>query len=335
MANCNPILVEQYRGGIRESFYRGSFCLVDGKRNIRWSAGDPETLTFPRSALKPFQHIPLVESGAMEYYGINEAELAIMCATHNGEEEQIEVVNEILEKIGLDEGYLQCGAAYPSLREDRQVFYQQGWSPQPIYHGCSGKHAGFLALCQYWGTSLGDYLDPLHPVQKAIRQAVATVHETEPDSLNVAIDGCSAPTFALSVFQQAVGYQNLSPNAKHEHRDACQQITKAMRENPYMVAGKKRYCTELMQAAGDEIVVKTGAEGVFGFYATEKDLGCAIKVDSGQMGHQYAVAQKLLNAGWPINAELVTGLNGYMNKPLHNKMGWEVGNIRVKPEAFE
>lgn len=331
---CNPVLVETIRGEILESFHRGAICVVDHQGDIQFSAGDPYQLTYPRSALKFFQQIPLVESGALEKYDITDQELAVMCGSHNGEEVHVNAVQSILKKIGLDKSYLQCGPQYPTLSDDRTTFYKYDRSPEDIHNNCSGKHAGFLTLCRYWDMPVANYLDYDHPVQERVREVIADMHEVSHESLKAGRDGCSAPIFGMTIFQQAVGYKNLIKSPNNSHHKACERLISVIQEHPYMLAGKKRYCTELMEKAGSQVIGKTGAEGIFSMALPQKGLGATVKIDDGKMGPQYAAAQKLLNYLQAVDKEQLKELDAYVEKPLKNWNRWQVGTVKVNEAIF-
>ncbi len=147
MIVCNPIIVEVRRGDVLESFHRGVICVVDENGNVLYSEGNIGQVCFPRSALKFFQHIPLLLSGAFEYFGFTMEELAIMCGSHNGEPEHVSLVESIFKKIGLNPNLLQCGAQPPTLKKDVNRLVLEGKEPSALHNNCSGKHAGFLAWC--------------------------------------------------------------------------------------------------------------------------------------------------------------------------------------------
>ncbi len=331
---CNPVLVETIRGEILESFHRGAICVVDSIGNIYFSAGDPHQMTYPRSALKFFQQIPLVESGALEKYGITDQELAVMCGSHNGEEVHVNAVKSILNKIGLDKSYLQCGPQYPTLSEDRQAFYKNDRSPEDIHNNCSGKHAGFLTLCRFWDMPVTNYLDYEHPVQKWVKEVIAAMHEISSERLKAGRDGCSAPIYGMSRFQQAMGYKNLINPYENPHHKACKRLISVIQNYPHMLAGKKRYCTELMRSAGNKVIGKTGAEGIFSMAFPQKGWGVTIKIDDGKMGPQYAVAQKLLNHLLG-EKDIIKELDSYAEKPLKNLNKWHVGTVRANDAIFQ
>lgn len=295
--SSNPVLVENIRGEVVESFHRGSFCVVNASGDVIWSEGDIEQVSFPRSALKYFQHIPFLLSGGFDKWGFSDRELAIMCASHNGEDIHLNVVNEVLSAISLNSDSLKCGAQQPTLKRDFIALVKANQEPSCLHNNCSGKHAGFLAHCVNSKFTIDDYLSPSHPLHLAIKEITALFYETPIEDLAVGVDGCSAPIFGMPLKNQALAYKNLvTPmNWKDERLDlACQRIVRAVTSYPELVAGSKRYCTDLMKVTQGRIVGKTGADGVYCLSVPHKNWGIAIKIDDGKMGPQYQVAQEIL-----------------------------------------
>jgi len=292
----NPILVESYRGEVLESFHRGVVCLVNERGDIIDGIGDVTQLCYPRSSLKLFQHIPLLMSGAVEKYQLTLEEIALMCGSHNGEKKHIEIATTILQKAGLKASSLQCGVQMPTLKEDIKHLYQSDLSASSLHNNCSGKHAGFLLYCVYKGYDIKGYLDLKHPLQQEILNVASQFYEYDKASTKSGIDGCSAPIFAYPVYNQAVAYKNLvSPTtALQGYKKALELIVEAVTQFPYMIGGKNRYCTQLMELAGDRVIGKTGADGVYCLALRKKKWGLTIKIDDGKMGPQYLVVQNIL-----------------------------------------
>ena len=297
--SSNPILVQNFRGGIVESFHRGSFCVVDERGEVLWSLGDIKQVSFPRSALKYFQHIPFLLSGGFDALGFGPKELAIMCASHNGEDMHLSVVDDVLKTVNLKQDYLQCGAQQPTRKSDYIRLIQNNQEPTCMHNNCSGKHAGFLAHCVQNHHSLSDYLSPQHPLHKSIKAVTAQFYEMKEDELSVGVDGCSAPIFGMPLYNQALAYKNLvapMPWKDAALDNACKRIVHAVTQYPELIAGTKRYCSDLMRVTQGRIVGKTGADGVYCLSIPEKKWGIAIKVDDGKMGPQYQIAHGILCA---------------------------------------
>ena len=203
-------LVEIVRGDRVESEHRGAIAVSDATGKLIAQVGDVNLTTYLRSSAKPFQLLPLVESGAAEHFEFTDQELAIMAGSHSGEARHVEVVQSILNKIGLKEEALQCGSHVPFSPESAFTLSSQGKAPTPIYNNCSGKHSGMLAAAVDRGLSTHDYRDPNHQIQIAIRQAIADLSGVSFDEVAVCVDGCSAPNFALPLKAAALAFAKLA-----------------------------------------------------------------------------------------------------------------------------
>jgi L-asparaginase II len=324
-------LVTHSRGGITESFHRGVVCVVNEDGNIIASLGDVRQVCYPRSALKYFQHIPLIVSGAFEHFGFTLKELAIMCGSHNGEDIHSEATLGILEKIGMQVSDLGCGAQSPTHRKDYLKLLKAGLEPTALHNNCSGKHSGFLAYCKYHGLSTADYLDLDHPLHQEVRKITALFHELPADSLVAGLDGCSAPIFAMPVYNQALAYKNLVNSEKFgpDIQRACSMIVEAVSTYPEMVAGTKRYCTDLIRASKGQVVGKTGADGIYSIAIPSKKWGICVKIDDGRMGPQYNVAQSVLESLHLIGADVTSELHPYLDVEMRNWAGLVTGKSEV------
>jgi L-asparaginase II len=337
----NPILVEVKRGGVLESFHRGVICIVNQDNKIVYAEGDTQQICFPRSALKFFQQIPLLCSGAVEHFGFTEKEIALFCGSHNGEHQHVDTVRSILSKIGLDESYLLCGPQMPTLKDDQYEIIKGDLKPLRIHNNCSGKHAGFLAYCVYKNWPLENYIDPNHPLHLEILDVISEFHEYPKEKIQQGIDGCSAPIFAFPVFNQAVAYKNLIyPNKFSQAvQKACQIMVDAIVHYPEMIAGEKRYCTDLMRQSEGKLIGKTGADGVYSIGIRGLNLGICIKVDDGKMGPQYNIAQAVIEQLGILSQEANQSLRHYVVQENKNFGGLCTGetlvstNVNVKLTA--
>src|SRR4029079_12642098 len=202
-------LVEVKRGSITESRHRGHIAVVEPDGNIIASAGAFETVTFLRSSAKPLQAIPLLVTGAADRYGFTDREVALACASHNGEPIHTEVVMSMLRKIGLGVEALRCGVHEPYGEEAARTLRERGEQPNALHNNCSGKHAGMLAVALHLGSSIENYESPETPVQKAIADTIAQFSGVPVTDMAVGIDGCAAPIFGISVKAMALAYARL------------------------------------------------------------------------------------------------------------------------------
>jgi L-asparaginase II len=333
----NPILVDVNRAGLLESFHRGAVCVVDTEGKIVFSLGDPMQLCYPRSAMKFVQALPLIELGGIEKFGLTEKELAVMCGSHNGEFEHLETVRSILSKIGLDDSYLGCGAQYPTHKKDANELVRTEKKPGAIHNNCSGKHAGMLALCVLLGYDVKDYLNPKHPIQTLILDYVEEMYAYPKSKMICALDGCTAPIYSIPVYNQALCFKNLAEpkNFSENRKKACEILIAAISKFPFMVAGSKRYCTDLMEVCAPKIIGKTGAEGIFCMSFTEQKLGVCIKIDDGKMLPQYHVAQAMVEASHLFEENALASLHSYAVSELRNFNHLKTGEMSVRAELFE
>jgi L-asparaginase II len=289
-------IAKVYRGQAVESIHWGSIAVVEASGRLLYSVGDPYLSTFMRSASKPFQAIPVVESGAARHFEFTPKELAIITGSHSGEEDQVDTVKSILDKIGLDESYLKCGVHLPHRFSAMKLSPEPGMEFASIEHNCSGKHAGMLAVAVHKGLSVDDYISPDHPVQQQIKKTIAEICSISEDKLIVGIDGCSVPNYSLPIYNMALGFARLiTPNAvPKELAKSYSAISMAMMEYPDMVAGTGRFDTVAAKSPGEPIVCKGGAEAVQCFAFVSRHMGAAIKIADGSPRAIYPVAVEFL-----------------------------------------
>jgi len=321
-------MVELWRGGRPESQHRGHAVICDESGEVVAAWGDPAAVIFPRSSCKMIQALPLLESGAGD--GLEAAQLALACASHQGSAVHVDAVARWLADLALSEPDLRCGAHEPSDRAELARLIRADAAPCQMHNNCSGKHAGFLMLGRHLRAG-PDYVDPDHPVQHAVRAAFEEV--TGEQSPGWGIDGCSAPNFACSLRGLATAMARFA--AADEGGDARSRamvrLRSAMSRHPEMVAGDGRACTELMRAM-DGVAIKTGAEAVFVAILPASRRGIALKiVDGGTRAAEAAIVALLAREGVldPAHPAARKRLGG----PLRNWRGLEVGEIRLA-ESF-
>ena len=351
MAFQTERLAEVTRGGRVESEHRGALVVVDATGRLVAHVGDVNLVSYLRSSAKPFQLLPVIESGAAARFGFTGAELAVMAGSHSGELRHVAAVQSILDKIGLSEDALQCGVHMPFNIESAQALRAAGQEPTALYNNCSGKHAGMLAQAVDRGLSTHDYLDPNHPVQITIRQRLADLAGVSFDEIGVGLDGCSAPCFALPLKASALAFARLTPQpslpttnraspgeGEHE-RTALNRVAQVMAAYPEMVAGEGRLDTDLMRAAKGHVVSKGGAEGYHGMGVVPRDggsrLGIAIKISDGdgRRGGHPVVIEVLQQLGL-LDDDALDALRSYHTWVLTNHRGLEVGEVRAKFELM-
>jgi L-asparaginase II len=335
----SALLVEVWRGPIVESRHRGHLIAEDRDGNTVASLGSPETITYVRSSAKPFQAIPLIVSGAADHFGFSQQEIAIACGSHSGEAIHVETVRSMLQKIGLEETALQCGVHEPFSVDVARELARTGQPPSVLQNNCSGKHAGMLAVARHVGAPTESYDDPNNPVQQAIAKTVSQFSDVPLHAIAIAVDGCGAPVFGISVHAMSLMYARLaSPPESFDAatRKACARIVKAMIDHPEMVGGSKnRLDTELIRAGRGRLISKIGAEGVYTVGVLPgrewpRGLGLAVKIEDGDdhRARPPAVIEALIQLGVLHDNDLAA-LSSYSPIPITNRRGERVGEARA------
>lgn len=334
----STVIAETTRGGIVESVHHGVVVVADVSGQVVASAGDPERVVFYRSSAKPFQAIPVVESGAAVRFGFTPGDLALCCASHSGQVRHQQEVLAMLGKAGLDAGALQCGCVVPYNREEGPRVAAGLSESSPLHCDCSGKHAGMLAVCVQERWPIETYLDPAHPLQRRILAIMADVLRVPEASIVLGTDGCSLPTFAAPISAFARSWATLAaPHAApigqgREHAEALDRLRDAMMAVPENVAGDGELVTDLMALAGGRICAKSGAEGLICLALPERGLGIAIRVLDGSFrAHPVLVAETLRQLGALDEATIAALLERHPSE-LRNHNRRHVGDIRA---AFE
>jgi len=256
-------LFETTRGRIVESIHYGSIAVVDSNGKLIASYGDPKTVAFLRSSAKPFQALPFVERGGVEHFSFTQRELSLSCASHNGGLMHVQTAEAMQKKIGIEEHYLQCGTHMPDDVVELKSMIVNDRKPTPNYNNCSGKHTAMLACAKMRGLPLENYLELNHPIQQDILATFAEMCQIPVAEVELGTDGCSAPNFAVPLYNAALGMARLcDPHELAEARaTACRKITAAMTAFPEMVSGYGEFDEQLMKVGEGKLVTKRGAEG--------------------------------------------------------------------------
>lgn len=265
-------LVRVIRSGVEEAVHLGSVVVADEHGSVVASAGDPERVAFARSSTKPIQAAVSLNLAGEE---LTDEEVALMCASHNGEPVHLEVVRKLLDRAGVGVDALRCPPALPLDPEAARAVA----GPGPELHNCSGKHAGMLLACVRRGYELDSYTDPSHPIQKEILSAVEAAAGGPP--AGIGIDGCGIPVHAYPLVGLASVYARLArPEGLGPLAPTVDRAVRSMSAEPYLVAGRDRICTAVMEAVPG-VIVKAGAEGLLCAAVLARGLGIAVKVEDG------------------------------------------------------
>lgn len=320
--------VEVQRGNIVESVHRVSVAVVDADGRMRARAGAPGQVTFARSAIKPFQALPLIEDGVLERFDFAERELALCCASHSGEPRHVETALAMLRRIGLDESVLACGPHPPFHEPSARALMDAGRGPSRIHNNCSGKHAGMLALARRHGWPTRGYEQIRHPVQQRMLAVMSAWSRVGRDEIGIGVDGCGVATFALPLDAMARAFGALAGAARRGVAGP-KRVLRAMGRYPEYVAGTGRLCTDLGRTVHGRIVAKVGAEGVYCAAIPGAELGIALKVEDGAWRAAEPALLSVLRALTLISDDEVGELDRFAEPVITNTRGERVGGIRA------
>jgi L-asparaginase II len=330
MAPANPVLVEVTRGSSVESRHRGAAMVADARGAVVAVWGDPGLLVFPRSAIKPLQALPLIETGAAERFQVTDAEIALACASHGGEPIHVAGVARWLARIGLSPADLECGAHPPTDPDSAAALIHSNTAPSALHNNCSGKHTGMLATARHLGEPTAGYSRPDHPVQQRVKRLLTELGGVDLAAAPHGIDGCGIPVIAMPAVALARAMARLAdPNGlSDERRAAAVRVLAAMAAHPYLVGGRGRFDTEILEAARGTVAAKGGAEGVQVAILPKLGLGIAVKIEDGNgRAAPVALAAILKHLDAVPKAALAT-LDAWLAKPVVNAAGRVVGAIR-------
>ena len=315
MTSAQPLL-ELIRGSIVEATHFGSIAVVDSTGKLIHKYGDPDTVAFLRSSAKPFQALPFVEQGGVEHFGLTQKELSISCASHETAQMHLDTVTAMQRKIGIEESHLQCGPHMPSDAAKLKQVIKEDITPSSNFNNCSGKHTAMLAFAKMRGLPLENYLDFDHPIQKEILKTFSELCGIEMDKIELGIDGCSAPNFAVPLVNAALGMARIcDPRDLSKARGtACKKITTAMTAHPEMVSNYGEFDCELMKVGEGRLITKRGAEGfqiiglMPGVYS-EKGVGIAFKVTDGDVSRMNDAMASSSRVRPAVTLEILRQLN--------------------------
>ena len=324
--------VQVTRGDLVESRHRVTIAVADPTgRLVAWS-GDPQFVTYWRSSAKFFQAIPLVADGAADALGIGAEELALACASHNGEERHAALARAMLARAGAGEQDLVCGP-HSSLAESvAKAMAARGEKPTKAHNNCSGKHAGMIAVGRHAGWGSDGYHVPSHPVQRRCLVEVARWTGIPVDGIPHGTDGCGVPSFAVPLAAMAAAYARLGaaaagddvPSVPAASVAAARRLVAGVRAHPFLLAGSTRLDTELLEVTHGRVIAKVGAEGVYSAVIPDMRLGLALKVEDGATR---AAGPALLALLDQIAPGAVPDLEGQRVPGVKNTLGGMVGAL--------
>jgi L-asparaginase II len=343
---ASPALVEVTRGGRVESVHRGSIAVVAPDGSPIASVGDRELFAFTRSSAKPFQLAPFVASGRFDEYGLGTDALAIMAASHSGEDRHIRLVQEILRRAGLTSAVLQNQVHAPYDTETAQRLLRDGEKPTVLRGNCSGKHAGMVLFAKASGWPIDTYWHPDHPVQRLALETISALSDVPIEEIATAVDGCGVVCFGMPIRGLATAFARLADPAAVADpplRSALTRIRDAMMAHPELVAGERRRIdTALMRTLPNHIVSKGGAEGMLAMGLPpgalpkaapfgDGPMGIAAKIEDGNLAQRAgnATSIAILRQLGLVTDPLAGPLADYASPPIVDPRGSRSGDVRA------
>jgi len=313
-------IVAEERNGVIEALHRAHIAVVDRDGNLRYSSGDPHLVTFTRSCIKPIQALPVLYMGASDRYGFTEEEIAMIAASHSGEERHTTIIGNLMEKIGITENDLKCGGHEPFHKETARSL--KG-SFTKIHDNCSGKHTGALALCKHMGWPLDTYTDLDHPLTLEIVKLISELSDMEPRNVLLGKDGCSIPNFAIPVSKMAMLFAILMDPGGKPHEEWIERMRDVFSSNPYLIAGTGRFDTVLMTEFPGRVVSKAGAQGLQTMAVRTGGtwLGITIKIEDGSYPAAEVLSKHILREMGVMDREVT--------KDVRTRAKERVGSVRA------
>lgn len=336
------------RGEVVENRHLVHAAVVDAKGKILYAVGDPTRVTLARSAAKPAQALAVLETGGPDRFGLDDADLALMCASHNSEERHVSRARRMLAKIGAGEEHLCCGPHPPLSERVQRTWIKNDYTPTATCSNCSGKHAGMLAGAKAIGAGFKDYHLQNHPMQARVMRVIDDLCGLAEDGVESrwSLDGCNlpAPAFALHYLGRMYAVLAAEADAVGEDRTTApsrsQQMARiyhAMTKYPELVAGEGRFCTVLMEAFQGTLVGKLGAEACYGVGVRESEqtrrlgadgaVGISVKIEDGNIKMLYAAVAEILEQLQIGTVKMRRELGDFHHPRIVNTAGVVTGHV--------
>jgi len=283
-------MVEVTRNGAVESVHQGTAVLINSSGEILKEWGNSEILIYPRSALKPIQSLNLYKEGVAEALNLSDELIALTTASHHAENFHQEMISDWLKKMNLNENHLSCGPAWPLNEKYQLEAYSKYKTKRKIFHNCSGKHCGHLAVCQYKNLPIKNYQNKKHPIQKDLIQLIEDLSKYK--IKNVGVDGCTLPNPLMPLKKFAFAAAQLADYKKlNDHSTIAKRIFDSCIKFPEIVGGSKSINSILTKLSKGKAFFKNGAEGVFVAIIPEKKSALAVKIiDGARRAAEVAIA---------------------------------------------
>ncbi len=329
----NPILVEVTRGPMVESQHRGAACVYDSEGQVVAEWGDVDTPIYPRSSVKLIQALPFIESGAADAWKVTAEELALACASHNGEPAHVAVAEAWMKRMGLSPGHLACGAHEPTGATAAKSLAASGARPTTLHNNCSGKHLAMVATALALREEVDEYWMADHPVQTRVRTILGELSGHDMSEAPRGVDGCSLPTYAMPLRALARSMVEIADPRRQPifRQSAVRRLRVATALHPFMIAGTGSFDTAIMARLGRDLFIKGGAEGVYMAAVTPLGLGVALKIDDGAKRAAEVAIAAILRYLEVIDDGQWSALETYVAPTQINHAGRLTGDIRIAP----
>ncbi len=341
-------LLEVRRGKLIDSLHLGAVAITTANDYLAYSCGNPDLEVYMGSFANPLKALALLERGAVGIFNLTDRDLAVLCSTHDGSDAHVEVLKIIQQKVGINEQDLKCGIQRPRHIATGKALHARGELPGPNHHPCSGEHTLMLTLCMLLRAPKEDYLNINHPVQQLILKTISEMTGVRVDDIVVGSDDCSAPTYAVSLQKSAMSLARLmDPRGLNPERaEACATITRAMRNDPIMMAGTRCFDTLLMQITNGSLFAKSGSSGAMGMGILPNTtgrvspaLGVTFKILDGSHPAVFSeksevdeelvapmVATEILKQINALNPKELEQLTSFTGRPLYDSRNNEIGS---------
>ncbi|QDK38321.1 asparaginase [Bdellovibrio sp. NC01] len=334
MLSKQPIVIEVTRGAIVESSHNVVASVVNEAGHPLHSWGNTQFVTFPRSAIKMLQAIPLVESGAAEHFQLDDRMIALACASHRGEKEHLAVLHEWAEKVKIPESMYVCAPHLPYNEASAHDFIRRNLKPTVFCNNCAGKHSGIITTCMHLHEDPHGYENPEHPAQKRLRKVLSEATKFDHAKAIHGIDGCGIPTYAMPLQNIAHGMATfIDSKLTGARKTAVDRIIKAVTTNPFFISGSGEFATAVIEKTQGRAIVKGGAEGVMAGFIPAKKVAFALKCSDGAgRATQLATVQLLVQLGG-MTIDEAKALSQFSQPKVTNWKGDVVGQLRIaKPQ---
>ncbi|OQE39139.1 hypothetical protein PENCOP_c007G01904 [Penicillium coprophilum] len=330
------------RGGVVENRHTVHAAITDAAGNLLYAVGDPYRMTLVRSAAKPAQVLAILETGAVEKFNFDSADIALMCASNSSEEQHIARARDMLLKVSASETDLRCGGHPPLSEAVQRAWTKSDFTPTPICSNCSGKHVGMIAGAKLLGGDVGDYHLSTNPVQMHVKRVVEDVCGLGEDGAVWGLDGCNLPAPAFELHYLARMNAKFAAAADIGSSDdaslrtqALSRVFHAMWQYPELVAGEGRFCTILMSAFRGLLIGKLGADGCYGIgireceqtrcLGAEGAIGISVKIEDGNIGILYLAVAEILEQLKIGEPEMRQALSSFHQQKILNTVNVQTG----------